>query len=248
MQVIPAIDLRGGRCVRLIQGDYDRETVFDEDPVAVARRWQEAGAQRIHVVDLDGARSGLPSQREVIAAIAAQSDVPIQVGGGIRSEADAGALLDAGVERVILGTAAVSDPALISSLVESYGPPAIVVGIDARSGLVATDGWLKTSRTTALELIDDMSSRGVERIVYTDIERDGTLSSPNFEETARVAATGVKVIASGGVARREHLARLAGIAGVESSIVGRALYSGDVKLEPDEWEWSVEHGVEGSST
>ena len=248
MQVIPAIDLRGGRCVRLIQGDYDRETVFDENPVAVAHRWQAAGAHRIHVVDLDGARFGIASQHDVIASIADECDVPIQVGGGIRNEDDAGALLDSGVERVILGTAAVSNPALVSALIESYGPSAVVVGIDARSGLVATDGWLKTSQTTALALIDDMMARGVERVVYTDIERDGTLSSPNFDETERVAATGIRVIASGGVAKREHLARLARIAGVESAIVGRALYSGDVTLEKDEWVWSAEHGANGSLT
>ncbi len=237
MQVIPAIDLRGGRCVRLVQGDYDRETIFDDDPVAVARRWQATGAERIHIVDLDGARSGVASQRDVIAAIAAGVDVPLQVGGGIRRAEDASALLNAGVERVILGTAAIKNPELVSTLMNMYDAASIVVGIDARSGLVATDGWRETSETSALDLIADMRARGVERIVYTDIERDGTLSSPNFEELARVAATGVAIIASGGVAKREHLSRLTEIAGVESVIVGRALYTGDIELGPGEWEW-----------
>lgn len=240
MQVIPAIDLRAGRCVRLIQGDYERETVFDEDPLAVALRWHKEGAQRIHVVDLDGAKSGVASQRDLITAIARASDVPIQVGGGIRSMSDAGALLDSGVDRVILGTAAVKDPDLVSALIASFGAAAIVVGIDAREGLVATDGWLETSATPALDLVTAMRTRGVERVVYTDIDRDGTLTSPNYAEVARVAATGIKVVASGGVARREHLDRLAGIDGVESVIVGRALYSGDIALAQDEWEWSMD--------
>lgn len=237
MQVIPAIDMRGGRCVRLIQGDYDRETVFDDDPVAVAKRWGDAGASRIHIVDLDGARSGVASQRDVIGTIASSVDVPLQVGGGIRSVDDARALLEAGIDRVIVGTAAIKEPELVSNLIRQFGSQAVIVGIDARGGLVATDGWRETSDTAALDLVREMAERGVERIVYTDIERDGTLSSPNFDEVRRVAAAGVSIIASGGVARRAHLDRLASIEGVESVIVGRALYTGDVVIEQGEWDW-----------
>ncbi|CAN5753297.1 1-(5-phosphoribosyl)-5-[(5-phosphoribosylamino)methylideneamino]imidazole-4-carboxamide isomerase [soil metagenome] len=247
MQVIPAIDLRGGRCVRLLQGDFDRETVFDDDPVAVAARWQEAGAGRIHIVDLDGARDGVASQRAIIGSIARSVDVPLQVGGGIRSLADARELLDGGVERVIVGTAAIKDPDLVSQLIDECGADAILVGIDARSGLVATDGWTETSATTALDLISGMRSRGVERIVYTDIDRDGTLTSPNFDEIGRVAETGVAIVASGGVACRADLERLASIDGVESVIVGRALYTGDVILGHSEWEWNTSARSEGSA-
>ena len=237
MLVIPAIDMRGGRCVRLVQGDYDRETVFDEDPVAVARRWQASGARHIHVVDLDGARSGLPSQHAIISELAAAIDVPVQVGGGIRTVEDAGALLERGVARVIIGTAAVKRPELVTKLIERFGATKVIIGIDALGGLAATDGWRETSEVAAVDLVREMGERGVERIVYTDIERDGTLTSPNFEALAGVVGIGPAVIASGGVARREHLERLAGIAGVEAVIVGRALYSGDLTLGEDDWIW-----------
>jgi phosphoribosylformimino-5-aminoimidazole carboxamide ribotide isomerase len=247
MLVIPAIDLRGGRCVRLIQGDYDRETVFGEDPVAVARRWREAGATLIHIVDLDGARSGVASQRDVITAIAREVDVPLQVGGGIRAFGDAKTLLDGGIRRIIVGTAAVRNPAFVEELVGRYGPERIIVGIDARDGLVATDGWRETSATPAVALIEEMAGRGVERVVYTDIERDGTLTSPNFEALANVASLDVAIVASGGVARRADLDRLAEIPGVEAVIVGRALYTGDVTLEPDEWHWTRASDLEGTS-
>lgn len=246
MQVIPAIDIRGGRCVRLVQGDYERETVFDDDPVAVARRWEAAGAGRIHIVDLDGARSGVGENRTLIGQIASAVEIPLQVGGGIRTAEDAAIVLSAGVERVIVGTAAIKAPALVDRLIEEHGPERIVVGIDARAGMVATDGWRETSTTTALDLVDDMQSRGVERVVYTDIERDGTFSAPNFHETARVAESGIAVIASGGVGARQHIEHLAGIAGVEAVIVGSALYTGAVTLGPGEWDWPSPPHAEGN--
>lgn len=235
MIVIPAIDLRGGRCVRLVQGDYDRETVFDEDPVAVAQRWQAAGAEWLHVVDLDGAREGVPRQRDTIGAIVQALDIPVQVGGGIRSRSHAEDLFAAGVRRIVLGTAAVRDPRMVLQLIEEHGADRIIVGVDARSGQVATQGWLETSSVRAHELVASMRDGGVERIVYTDIERDGTLTSPNFEAVADVATLGVAVIASGGVARNDDLVRLARIPGVEAAIVGRALYTGDVVLGVGEW-------------
>ncbi len=235
MIVLPAIDLRDGRCVRLFQGDYGRETVFSDDPVAVARRWQSAGARMLHVVDLDGALDGVPVQRETIARIAAALDIPVQVGGGIRSREHALALLGDGVARVVLGTAAVESPALVDTLLAEAGAERVVVVVDARDGLVATRGWTETSAIPAEDLVRDMRSRGVRRVVYTDIGRDGTLDAPNIEATARIAALGVGVIASGGVSRREHLDALAAVPGVEAAIVGRALYTGHVRLEGDEW-------------
>lgn len=235
MIVIPAIDLRGGRCVRLVQGDYQRETVFDDDPVAVARRWRDAGASWLHVVDLDGARDGVPQQRDTIAAIVQELDIPVQAGGGIRSVSHAEDLFTTGVERVILGTAAVTDPQLVVELIAAHGSERVVVGVDARDGQVATQGWLETSTVSALHLIQTMRDCGVERVVYTDIERDGMLTSPNYEAISEVAQIGVAVIASGGVSCRENLQTLATIAGVEATIVGRALYTGDVVLGSGEW-------------
>lgn len=235
MIVIPAIDLRGGKCVRLTQGDYQRETVFDDDPVAVARRWEAAGAQLLHVVDLEGARDGVPRQQDAIEAIVDALEIPVQVGGGIRSRDHAARLFGAGVARIVLGTAAVSDPQLVTGLVEEYGAERIIVGVDARGGKVATQGWLETSAVDALDLIGEMGRAGVQRVVYTDIERDGMLTSPNFEAVGAASGLGVTIIASGGVSRREDLERLATIPGVEAAIVGRALYTGDLVLAPGEW-------------
>jgi phosphoribosylformimino-5-aminoimidazole carboxamide ribotide isomerase len=233
--VIPAIDLRGGRCVRLLQGDYARETVFADDPLPVAQRWQAAGARALHVVDLDGARDGVPAQRDIISAIVAALSIPVQVGGGIRTAAHAAALLDGGVQRIVLGTAAIETPELVDALLAIYGPERIVVGVDARAGLVATRGWTATSSVQAETLVDDMRARGVRRIVYTDIERDGMLVAPNVAAIARIAQRGVAVIASGGIARQRHLAQLASIPGVEAAIVGRALYTGDIVLTGADW-------------
>lgn len=235
MLVIPAIDLRGGRCVRLVQGDYARETVFADDPVEAARGWQAAGARMLHVVDLDGAREGVPAQRDVIGAIVAALDIPVQVGGGVRSVAHGAALFGAGVARVVIGTAAIEQPEIVKTLLADYGPERVVVGVDARDGMVATRGWTETSDVPAEALIISMREQGIRRVVYTDIERDGTLVSPNVEAIVRVAGLGVAVVASGGVASREHLRQLATIPGVDEAIVGRALYTGDVVLAGNEW-------------
>ncbi|MFW6074880.1 MAG: 1-(5-phosphoribosyl)-5-[(5-phosphoribosylamino)methylideneamino]imidazole-4-carboxamide isomerase [Chloroflexota bacterium] len=235
MLVIPAIDIRGGKCVRLLRGDYDQETVYDDNPVAVARRWRDAGAQMIHIVDLDGARDGAPTQRDTIAEIVKAIDVPVQVGGGIRSGEHARFLIDLGVARIVVGTAAVEHPTLVHQLLEAHSAQQIVVGIDARNGYVATHGWLDTSSVLAVDLAREMMANGVRRFVYTDIDRDGTLTSPNFEAIRTLTAGGIPVIASGGVATLDHLRELAGIPGVEATIVGRALYTGDVMLHSDQW-------------
>jgi phosphoribosylformimino-5-aminoimidazole carboxamide ribotide isomerase len=228
VEIIPAIDIRGGRCVRLFQGRYDRETVFDSDPVDAARRWIDAGATRLHVVDLDGARSGDPVNLPHVARIAGLGP-PVQCGGGVRDAARAGRLLDAGVDRVILGTAAVHDAALVEALCRDH-PGAIVASLDARDGFVATDGWTRTSRVRAAELATALQELGVPRFVYTDISRDGAMTEPNTAALgALVEVVGVPVIASGGVAAPEHVAGLA-VAGAEAAIIGRALYAGALTL------------------
>ena len=230
MFAIPAIDLKDGRCVRLLQGDYDRMTVFSDDPTATAERWSAAGASLLHVVDLDGAKAGRIVNGDAIRAIARAIAIPVELGGGVRSIEDVEHALGLGVARVILGTSAVEDRDFVAAAVARYGDR-IVVGIDARDGLVATRGWTVTSAERALDLAREMVGLGVRRIIYTDIHRDGTLTEPGYDSTADlVSGSGARVIASGGVSQIEHLVRLAEI-GVEGAIVGRALYTGDLDLE-----------------
>lgn len=229
MELIPAIDLRDGRCVRLFQGDFNQTTVYGDDPAAMARRWQDAGATRLHVVDLDGARAGRPMQTETIAAIVRAVDIPVQLGGGLRDAQTVAAALELGVSNVILGTVAASNPALLATLVEQHGA-AIIVGIDARDGIVATEGWLEDGGMRATTLAEQMAAIGVQRIIYTDISRDGTLSEPNYSATAAlVKPNGPAIIASGGIARTEQLLQLAQH-GVAGAIVGTALYTGHIDL------------------
>ncbi|HEU4323560.1 MAG TPA: 1-(5-phosphoribosyl)-5-[(5-phosphoribosylamino)methylideneamino]imidazole-4-carboxamide isomerase [Roseiflexaceae bacterium] len=229
MDIIPAIDIKDGRCVRLYQGDFDKATVYGEDPTEAARRWADQGARYLHVVDLDGAKVGHPVNTDSILAIVRSIGIPVQLGGGLRTDVSVRAALDLGVSRVILGTAAVRDPGLISRLVARHGD-AIAIGVDARDGLVATSGWTESAPVYAVDLVEQMAQIGVARIVYTDITRDGTLTEPNFSATAAlVRPGGPAIIASGGVCRVEHLRRLAD-SGVEAAIVGRALYTGDLNL------------------
>ncbi|HZU07614.1 MAG TPA: 1-(5-phosphoribosyl)-5-[(5-phosphoribosylamino)methylideneamino]imidazole-4-carboxamide isomerase [Chloroflexota bacterium] len=228
-EVIPALDLRAGRLVRLYQGDYQRERVYSDDPVAVARAWAAAGAPRLHVVDLDGAREGVPQHLRLLEAIAAAVPVPVQFGGGIRTRAAAEAALRAGADRLIVGTAAVDDPALVQALAAALGPR-LVLGIDARDGLVATHGWRSAAPLPAPELAARARDWGVQRLIYTDIARDGTLTEPNYAGLqAVIAAAGLPVIASGGIARVEQLCRLRTL-GAEGAIVGTALYEGTLHL------------------
>ena len=234
MEIIPAIDIRGGRCVRLEQGDYARETVFDDDPVAVAKRWQAAGAQRLHVVDLDGARDGRPGNEEAVRAILAASSVPVQVGGGVRDIAVIQRYLDAGADRVNLGTTAVKDQTTLINAVTLFRER-IVVGVDARGGMVATDGWLETSTLPATELVKQLSELGVSRIIYTDILRDATLTGPNYAAIAELLEfisglpSPVSVIVAGGLSSVHDLVRLSELP-VEGAIVGKAIYTGDIDL------------------
>ena len=229
MDVIPAVDIRGGRCVRLAQGDYARETVFDDDPVAVARRWVEQGASRVHVVDLDGAREGRPVNDALVRAIADALVCPVQTGGGIRGLAALRAMLDGGLDRVVLGTAAVKDRALLRAAVAAAGER-LIVSVDARDGRVALEGWTEASDLDAMAFVDDLAGLGVRRIVYTDISRDGVVGSPNFEAYTRLTRVGtMAVVAAGGVSTLDDLRHL-GACGVEGTIIGRALYTGDIEL------------------
>lgn len=232
MDILPAIDIKDGLCVRLYQGDYAQTTVYDDDLVAVARRWQEQGGDRLHMVDLDGAKAGHPVNIDAIQRIAQAIDIPIELGGGLRTEEDVATILNAGVTYAILGTVAVRSPELVQRMVERFGDR-IIVGVDARDGFVATSGWTETAHIQATELVKQMATMGVQRIIYTDIARDGTLTEPNYEATeALVRMNGSPaIIASGGVSHIDHLVRLAQ-SGVEGAIIGRALYTGDIHL-PD---------------
>ena len=230
MEILPAIDLRNGRCVRLFQGDFDQETVFSDDPLATALLWQEQGGHRLHLVDLDGAVQGKPVHLEVISSIVRGLDIPVQVGGGIRDLAAAEAWLEAGVDRVVIGTAAVRDPDMVQQVCRKFGSQRVVVSIDAKDGLVALQGWTEASAVTVLELARQMGQIGVVRLLYTDISRDGALTGPDYQTNAQLAQeTGLAVLASGGVASIEHIQGLRST-GVEGVIVGRALYTGAVSL------------------
>ena len=230
MEVIPAIDLKDGRCVRLFQGDFDQETVFSDDPLAMAKFWQDQGGRRLHLVDLDGVIQGKPIHLEVITSIVRELDIPVQVGGGIRDLATADTWLNAGVDRVVIGTAAVSNPDMVSEVCQKHGSEQVVVSVDAKDGLVALRGWKETSSVTVLELANQMADLGVVRLLYTDISRDGALTGPDLATNARLAEeTGLAVQASGGVASVEHIKELLPT-GVEGVIVGMALYTGTVNL------------------
>ncbi|AOY83244.1 MAG: 1-(5-phosphoribosyl)-5-[(5-phosphoribosylamino)methylideneamino]imidazole-4-carboxamide isomerase [Moorea sp. SIO1G6] len=233
MDVIPAIDLLEEKCVRLVQGDYQRAQVFNDNPVEVAKQWVEQGASRLHVVDLDGAKLGKPVNTKAIEAIVQAVPVPVQVGGGLRSRSGVTQLLTLGVDRVIIGTAAVEDPSLVEQLCTEF-PGKIVVGIDARQGWVATHGWLETSEIAAIDLAEQMTQLGVTTIIYTDIHRDGTLSGPNLDALRELAShISIPVIASGGVSSITDLLSLLTLEplGVRGVIVGRALYTGDISLK-----------------
>ena len=233
MIIFPAIDMRQGRCVRLLQGRAERETVYFEDPVAVAQRWEAEGAAWLHLVDLDGAMSEESGNRAIAKKIFATLRIPVQFGGGVRSMEDAEEILDAGAARVVLGTAAVQHPEFLAEAVQRFGER-LVVGIDARDGRVATHGWNQVASLEAGAFAQTLVRRGVQRVVYTDISKDGMLVGPNLEATRRLAVnTHLKVIASGGVASLKDLRVLRGLepVGIEGAIVGKALYEGRFTLK-----------------
>lgn len=230
MIIFPAIDILDGQCVRLIQGDYNQEKVYSNSPVDMAKKWEAKGASYIHVVDLDGAKTGDSVNKEWITQIAQTVSIPVQVGGGIRSLDIIDYYLKNGIERVIIGTAAINNPAFLEAAVEKYGA-SIAVSLDARNGYIATDGWTDTSDVTALELVKKLEAIGVQTIVYTDIAKDGMLQGPNLEEQQTIhEATTMNVIASGGVTTTTDVENLRAL-DVYGTIIGKALYDGKLAFE-----------------
>lgn len=232
--ILPAIDIKDGQCVRLYQGDYAKTTVYDNDPAEVAVRWHKAGAKWLHIVDLDGATQGYPVNLEILKRVRATTHISIEVGGGLRSMEHIEQVFNAGADRVILGTVAITNRVLLQEALVCYGDR-IAVGLDARDGKIAIAGWLETSGVTATELATELSALGVRRFIYTDIARDGAMTGPNIEEIARMqeaitqATNTYSLIASGGVSSLADLHVLAAM-GVEGAIVGKALYTGDINL------------------
>ncbi len=229
MQIWPAIDIRRGKCVRLSQGDYSQETVYGSDPADMALRFATDGASGMHIVDLDGARAGLPENLPSIASIVSQIDIPCQVGGGIRDEKTISELIDLGIRRLIIGTQAISNPDWLAEMCRKY-PEHLLVGIDARSGMVATEGWEKTSTVSAVELVQNLSTLSLAGIIFTDIARDGMLAGPNFDEIKQVVqVSNIPVIASGGITTIDDISRLAQL-GVDGAIIGKSLYEGRMTI------------------
>ena len=229
MRIWPAIDLRGGKCVRLQQGDYNRETVFNDDPVQVAKRWVEEGADCLHLVDLDGARDGKLVNGEVIHNIVTSVNVTFQLGGGIRAESSIAELLKLGLHRLVIGTQALKNPTWFRNMTQKY-PDKLVLGVDARNGMVATDGWLETSETSAIELAKQFEANPVAAVVYTDIAKDGMMAGPNLAAMREMQeSVALPVVASGGVTTADDAKQLKEIP-MDGAIIGRALYEGTIKL------------------
>jgi len=230
MILFPAIDIRDGKCVRLIQGDYDQEIIYNDSPTAMALEWEKQGADYIHVVDLDGAKTGNSLNREAIQAIAKGVSIPIQVGGGIRTMEIIDAHIASGVSRVIIGTAAIQDKPFLKQAVEKYGDK-IAVSIDARKGFVATDGWTETSDVMAVDLLHELELIGVKTVIYTDILKDGMMQGPNFHELEMMdKASSIDIVASGGVSTEENIIELREL-NLYGAIIGKALYEGKISLE-----------------
>ncbi|MBF2587582.1 1-(5-phosphoribosyl)-5-[(5-phosphoribosylamino)methylideneamino]imidazole-4-carboxamide isomerase [Listeria marthii] len=229
MQIFPAIDLKNGQCVRLLQGDFSKTTVVNEDPIAQAKAFATDGATYLHIVDLDGALEGRPVNLEIIQKMQTAAKIPVQVGGGIRSMAQVDYYLESGIDRVIIGSAALTDPDFLRAAVQKYGSK-IAAGIDAKNGFVATSGWLDVSQVSYLDLAKRMEEMHVETIIYTDISRDGTLIGPNLEQMAVLQKhVSINLIASGGVSSRADLEALAEL-GLYGAIAGKALYNGNISM------------------
>lgn len=229
MQIFPAIDLKNGQCVRLFQGDFSKQTVVNEDPIAQAKAFASDGATYLHIVDLDGALEGRPVNLEIIKKMQTVAKIPVQVGGGIRSMAQVDYYLESGVNRVIIGSAALTNPDFLRAAVQKYGSK-IAAGIDAKNGFVATSGWLDVSQVSYLDLAKQMEEMDVETIIYTDISRDGTLTGPNLEQMAALQKhVSINLVASGGVSSRADLEALAKL-GLYGAIAGKALYNGNISM------------------
>lgn len=234
MNIYPAVDIKGGKCVRLIQGDFDKETVYLENPVEAAKMWQDQGAKWIHVVDLDGAKSGTPSNVDVIKNIRKALSANIQVGGGIRNMSTVENYLNLGVNRVIFGSSAITNPSLVKETIDRFGADKVAVGIDVRQNQVAIEGWTKSSGIAIEKVLGQLKDMGVKTIIYTDISRDGMMKGPNFTGIEKVLSFGdFSVIASGGISSMQDLKQLALYEnkGLEGAIIGKALYSGALDLK-----------------
>ncbi|MFC2947869.1 1-(5-phosphoribosyl)-5-[(5-phosphoribosylamino)methylideneamino]imidazole-4-carboxamide isomerase [Virgibacillus sediminis] len=230
MILFPAVDIKNGKCVRLTQGDYNKEKIYSDSPPETALKWQEKGAESLHIVDLDGAKSGESTNKGSIKTIAKKTRIPIQVGGGIRSLGLIDEYIEAGISRVIIGTAAINDKDFLGKAVNKYGEK-IAVSIDARNGYVATDGWTETSSVKALDLVKELEALGVQTIVYTDILKDGMLQGPNFNELQAInEASAMNVIASGGITTKEDIEKLRDLK-LYGAIIGKALYDGTLAFE-----------------
>lgn len=231
IEIIPAIDLRGGQCVRLYQGDYSRETVFSAEPLDVALKWQSVGAPRLHIVDLDGAAEGEPRNLDIVKKIAEAMLIPTQLGGGIRTMSTLEEVLKAGVERVVLGTSALKDPEMVREACSRFRE-SVIISVDVQNGRMATEGWREQAEEGGIaDFAREMVRLGVRRFVYTDITRDGTLTEPNFAAVSEfIDSVRVPVVAAGGIASINHLKVLAKL-GAEGAIVGRAVYTGDINLK-----------------
>lgn len=231
MKLYPAIDLKDGKCVRLLQGDYNEVTVYGNEPAEMAKKWESLGGDYLHIVDLDGAKAGKGINGEAICSIVKAINIPIELGGGIRSMEDIKCQLDRGVDRVILGSAAIKNRELVKEAIATYGADKIVVGVDAKGGMVAVEGWLEVTDTTALSFCKELEKMGVKTVIYTDIAKDGMMQGPNIEETKKlVDETNLQIIASGGVSSLDDLTNLEKI-GVHGAIIGKAIYTGAIKLE-----------------
>lgn len=230
MLILPAIDLRGGKCVRLVQGKLEAETVFADDPVEMAKKWQAAGAEYLHLVDLDGAFQGQPVHLPIVQKIKEATGLPVELGGGIRDLATIEKVLSSGVDRIILGTVAISNQDLLKEACQLYGEK-IVLGLDAKDGKVAIKGWADVTEEKAVDLAKKLVNKGVRRIIFTDISRDGTMVGPNLASIEQMCqASGVPVIASGGVSVLKDVIKLKALAGVEAVITGKAIYTGSLDL------------------
>lgn len=233
MIIYPAIDLKDGQCVRLVQGKAENKTVYSSDPGSMASSFQEQGAQWLHVVDLDGAFEGQPRNMQAIAQIASRISIPFQVGGGLRKMEDVNRVLEMGASRAIIGTRAVTSPAFIEELLKAFGPDKIVLGLDARDGMVAIEGWVEKSSLKAVDFGRDMHQMGVKTAIFTDVSRDGLLQGPNLESIQAMAEqTGLNIIASGGVSTADNIKKLQALEsqGVSGAIIGKALYDGKITI------------------
>lgn len=247
MQLYPAIDLKDGKCVRLVQGDYNTVTVFSEEPALMAYRWEKEGGTYLHLVDLDGAKEGRSVNEAAIRSIVEAINIPVELGGGIRTLEQIKEKLELGVSRVILGSVAVKNKELVKEAIKRFGSRRIVVGVDAKGGQVAIEGWLEVTSLSVIEFCMELKSLGVTTIIYTDIAKDGMMKGPNVEETkALVEATGMEIIASGGIATLEDLSAVEAI-GVKGAIIGKALYVGAIKLQEAVERFEMGH-VKGGDT